>query len=242
MNALFIEYTKNPLLAALTEHYISVERSIESLNQLAVELKTRRDEGAELERVTLTEKNVVAVLDASLTGLRACDVAAIRLEIALTGFREKLGDLFKAIEAVKAVLKSPNVFEFIAYGAELGVAQNNVICASELLDKSCTLEHEIIYKRLLTKSRWTYFGIGGLYATLVAGEGKANPREFVIKASGHGSKYRFDGENPDSPPPGPYMTFEEAAATARHWCSYADTIGGDASIYNVRTGEEIHRY
>ena len=242
MTALFILYTKNPLLADLTQHFIAVGEVTDSVNRLAADLKARQDERAQLNKVKLTETNVVAMLGTALIGLRAYDVAAIRLEIELSELRSKLSDLFKVVEAVREALRSPNVLEFIAWGNECAIAQNNVICAIELLDKSCALEHEVIYKQLFIESRWIYFGIRRMYASLEAGENNANPREFVIKASGHGSKYRFDGENPDSPPPGPYMTFEEAAAKARHWCGYADTIGGDAAVCNVRTDEEIYNY
>jgi len=39
-----------------------------------------------------------------------------------------------------------------------------------------------------------------------------------------------------------WLTLAEAKREAARWCSIADTIGGDAAIYNVRTKEVLARW
>ena len=66
--------------------------------------------------------------------------------------------------------------------------------------------------------------------------------QWVVMASGYGSKCRFDEGDGHDIPQGPYLTLEEAKAQAAQWCSIADTIGGDAQLYNVRTKEVMSRW
>jgi len=56
-------------------------------------------------------------------------------------------------------------------------------------------------------------------------------------ASGHGSAFRYDGSDPDRPTI--LLTREEALAKALWWVRHADTIGGQAKVIHVPTGEEI---
>ena len=51
--------------------------------------------------------------------------------------------------------------------------------------------------------------------------------------------YRFENEPGDVAPPPPYLTLAEAQRDAAHWESTADTIGGRAQIYNVRTKQIV---
>lgn len=67
-------------------------------------------------------------------------------------------------------------------------------------------------------------------------------RVWEVKYSGHGSDYRHSGANPDSPPRGPHLTFDEARADAENWEGIADTIGGAAILYNVRTQATVSDY
>ncbi|QQR60088.1 MAG: hypothetical protein IPG59_11580 [Candidatus Melainabacteria bacterium] len=62
-------------------------------------------------------------------------------------------------------------------------------------------------------------------------------RIWVVQYSGWGSKFRHSGENPESPPPDPYLTLDEARIDAGGWECTADTIGGQAQLFNVKTGE-----
>jgi hypothetical protein len=60
------------------------------------------------------------------------------------------------------------------------------------------------------------------------------PREYIVIASGHGSR-----ERPDYPPL--LQTHAEAEAEADYWVGYADTIGGTASVVRaVNYIAELH--
>lgn len=64
-------------------------------------------------------------------------------------------------------------------------------------------------------------------------------REWTVMSSGHGSKFRFEGGDGTQVPEGPYLTFDEARADGIDWECTADTIGGRACLYNVRTKQEV---
>lgn len=66
-----------------------------------------------------------------------------------------------------------------------------------------------------------------------------DPREFVVLAGAGGSKLRFEEGDGSTPPPEPYLTLAEAKAEAPFWVGYADTVGGDAMVCNVRTQQTI---
>jgi len=63
-------------------------------------------------------------------------------------------------------------------------------------------------------------------------------RKYAVMASGHGSKCRFDGPNPDKPP-FPLLNLKDAVFDCRFWEGYACTIGGGATIVNIRSGEKF---
>jgi len=67
-------------------------------------------------------------------------------------------------------------------------------------------------------------------------------REWTVMSSGHGSKFRFDGGDGTEVPEGPYLTFDEARADGIDWECSADSIGGQAMLYNVRTKEQVGRF
>lgn len=75
--------------------------------------------------------------------------------------------------------------------------------------------------------------------TSLASEYDRSRREWVVMSSGHGSKFRFDGGDGTQVPEGPYLTFDEARAEGIAWEMTADTIGGRACLYNVRTKQEV---
>ena len=60
---------------------------------------------------------------------------------------------------------------------------------------------------------------------------------YTIAASGHGSHFRFDGLDPNSPPPGPHLELEEAVTKARGLESYGDTIGLSCLVIHAETLE-----
>lgn len=64
-------------------------------------------------------------------------------------------------------------------------------------------------------------------------------REWVVMYSGHGSAFRYDEGDGSSVPSGPHLSYDEACRQASDWIGYADTIGGNAQLYNVRTGETV---
>ncbi|MBI2085463.1 MAG: hypothetical protein HYT71_03040 [Candidatus Aenigmarchaeota archaeon] len=63
-------------------------------------------------------------------------------------------------------------------------------------------------------------------------------KDFQVMASGHGSRFRFDGLDPDKPTL-PNKTLVEAYLEGDRWVGIADTIGGQAQIYKASTGEII---
>ncbi len=75
-----------------------------------------------------------------------------------------------------------------------------------------------------------------LSASLKA-EHARSERIWVVQYSGHGSKFRHSGEDPESLPLEPYLTLDEARIDAGGWECTADTIGGQAQLFNVKTGE-----
>lgn len=88
---------------------------------------------------------------------------------------------------------------------------------------------------------WSFGVRADLKATLAA-EHDRSKRIWVVQYSGHGSKFRFDGTNPDEVPEGPYLTYDEAKRDALGWELTADTIGGAAQLYNVETGKSTSNF
>ncbi|MEO0337105.1 MAG: hypothetical protein AAF202_11965, partial [Pseudomonadota bacterium] len=66
-------------------------------------------------------------------------------------------------------------------------------------------------------------------------------REYVMLASGHGSRYRFDVETPEElgGSKSTMYTLPEALLARWHWVGYSDTIGGDAIIVHLPTWREM---
>jgi hypothetical protein len=230
--ALFIAYPSDPLLASLSQNFAALVSVKDSIAAHLAEVKDRNGEriGKNLSRDSRDPK--------TRERERAYEVAVLRLEIANSGLRATAAALHADVEAVRTALTEQKNSGPLCFGVARAVAQNNCLCAVELIDEALSLHHTVVYKHLFP-FRWHYFGIERTFAAI---DERDNPREFVVMSSGHGSKLRFDGANPDEPPAGPYLTFEEAKAEALHWCSYADTIGGGASVYNVRTKAIAQHY
>ena len=62
----------------------------------------------------------------------------------------------------------------------------------------------------------------------------AMTKEYAVKASGHGSAFRFN--NPLTPT---LMSLKKAIAEATHWIGYADTIGGDAVVIHIPSNKQV---
>ncbi len=79
-------------------------------------------------------------------------------------------------------------------------------------------------------------------STSLKAEHTRSERVWEVKYSGHGSSFRHSGANPDAPVRGPHLTLDEARVDAVNWEGIADTIGGAAILYNVRTQATISDY
>jgi len=231
---LFVPYNRNPLLAELTTRFETVLAIVAKVESAVSELKACRGEriGGEFNR------NLGDQLTRERE--RVYEVAALRVELANAGlFRETRG-LHNAIEAVKLALATQKNYELIGFGVTSALAQNNVICALALVDKACAAHHDVTNKQL--RNGCHYFAINRFYESMDASAGSETAREWVVMSSGHGSKFRFDEGDGTEVPQGPYLTLEEAKAEASQWCSIADTIGGDAQLFNVRTRQPMARW
>jgi hypothetical protein len=237
---LFIEYNStrgenHPLLLDLTNKYLATEQALALAEQRLSELKDRR--GERILRHDLEQCKWRDVPDRSnplsLERERAYEVSQLRLELANEDLFHALHELFAVAGTIKSGLIKP-VHRFAP--VEEGIAQNNAVCAFDLVNQAFT-RYQYVKQTQLRESRWIYSAIHDTFRKL--DEPQADPREFVVMASGHGSSFRFDGPDPDQPPPGPYLTRAEADREAAHWESIADTIGGRAAIYNVRTKQIV---
>lgn len=157
---------------------------------------------------------------------RQLEVAYLRAQHAVRTMHPLLQPVWDCAQELRAT-----ELEGIYYMEEAGIRANNISVAEELYDTACALFFEFGVMRSLY-----CFAIERIYRSP-----KNDPRTFVTMSSGHGSDYRFDGADPDNPPPPPYMTEQEAKASADHWAGIADTIGGSAVVYDVRRHEEFKR-
>lgn len=228
MNNLFIECNDHPLLADLAACHQTVFRARAIVDGLVAQLKQCRGEriGKDLSRD----------LNDPLTRERerAYEVAAIRVELAnreLLASTTALHEIIGAVEsALEAQIWEQKEFDLVTYS----VAQNNVVCALELANEAAATYYNTEQKQL-SEFRHHYFGIDRTFKA--RGTVADDLREFVIMASGHGSSFRFDGPDGKVTPAAPYMTLSEARQAVWHWVGIADTIGGRAQVYNVRTKE-----
>ncbi|MFA6211480.1 MAG: hypothetical protein WCT03_09530 [Candidatus Obscuribacterales bacterium] len=229
MQELFIPYDGKPILADLTTSFQALCASRDAIAAFLAAFKTRRGERLLKGYKRTMEDKFFRERE------RAYEVAALRLELAVGELKTNSRALFNACEAVRKALAEQKSYEQIDFGVEMGVAQNNVLCAVDLIDKALALHHEVVSNQL-RPFRWHYFGIENSFKAVDESD---DPREFVVMAGAHGSKQRFEEGDGTTPPAGPYLTLSEAKAEASHWVGYADTVGGDASVYNVRTKQIV---
>ncbi|CAN5561279.1 hypothetical protein BH11CYA1_BH11CYA1_25820 [soil metagenome] len=232
MQELFIPYEGKPLLAELTASFQALCLSRDSIAASLAAFKTRRGERLvkgfkrTLDDVLFRERE------------RAYEVAAVRLELAVGELKSNSRRLYDAGTAVRKALAEQTNYEQIGFGVEIALAENNVLCAVDLTDKALALHHEIVDKQL-RPFRGHYFAIS---RTFKAVDESDNPREYLVMYAAHASKLRFEEGDGKAIPAGPYLTLAEAKDEASHWVGYADTVGGDAAIYNVRTQETSYRW
>src|SRR5215471_10361819 len=221
MSDLFIDYSKNPLLEELTRDYRALEAVNGRVLEKIADLKQKR--GQRLDRKH-PDSRLILERD------RAHEVALLRLQLDAADLLEAL----KQLHATRDKLEG-GLADFRTYDGMDGLAKNNLLCAGALCDSAAGTYFSQARRELAIDYLAQH--CSAIHRLHREPAPSADPREYVLKHSGHGSSFRFDGADPDAPPPPPYLTLSEAKAEAAHWASMACTIGGDAEIYNVRTKE-----
>lgn len=230
MNAkeLFINDRRHEALAALAEAFDAVLAGMTALDEQVTHLKARRGE-----RITDRHPHD----DLTQVRERAYEVAFIRVTLAHDGLLALVGKLHEAVQRVRTEIINGDEGTFYSIRP---TAKNNVMCAIELADAACVLYHETNQKQLWVTCAGYTFAIDRLYKKV--DEVGENPREWIVIGSAWGgSSHQSEVDKVKNNPP-PYMTLSEAQAEAGRWVGIADTIGGDAVLYNVRTGEHRLRW
>lgn len=230
MQELFIPYQGKPLLADLTVSFQALCGSRDAIAAFLSAFKARRGERLLKGYKRTLEDELFRERE------RAYEVAALRLELAVGELQSNSRALLIASDAVRKALVEQINYEQIGYGVEFALAENNVLCAVDLIDNALALHHEVVSKQL-RPFRGHYFAIDRSFKAI---DERDDPREFVVMYSAGGSKLRFEEGDGSTPPAGPYLTLAEAKAEASHWVGYADTVGGDAMVFNVRTKQTIN--
>jgi hypothetical protein len=227
MNDLFINYDKHPLFAELTASYAAAQEAIRKVEDAQASLKHQRGQ-------LLDDKHPER---ARLERRRAYEVAFLRLKLANGELFAAARNLWKISEKIDA--ERHTTFKDW-YCEKRALLQNNLMCAREVADRAAALYY-LVRRQAHELDRFAdhYASIENMFRFPVPAD---EPREYVVMSSGHGSKYRFDEGDGTEVPEGPYMTLSEAKEAAGWWVSYADTIGGGAQIYNVRTRAISHEF
>lgn len=221
---LFIDCRQNKAMAALTDCFYTVVGAAALVEDKVAALKTSRGE-----RISNRDREDALAQERE----RRFEVAYIRVRLAND-------ELFKAVRALHAIVARVRREVIDGDSSKFymlrPIAKNNVVCALETADAGAALYYETVSKQLNAQSSYN-FAVDRAYKKL--DEPGEDAREWTLMASGHGSAFRFDEGDGNEPPPPPYMTLAEAKAAADHWCGIADTIGGDAQAYNVRTKQIV---
>lgn len=80
--------------------------------------------------------------------------------------------------------------------------------------------------------------IGILRDALLYVQSRFTQRRYATMSAAHGSGFRFDGKDPDKPQ-FPLVGLEQAVLDCDRWIGHADTIGGNACVYDVKKGERL---
>ncbi|MCA9801413.1 MAG: hypothetical protein KC777_05475 [Cyanobacteria bacterium HKST-UBA02] len=221
---LFIQYDKQPLLAALSADFNAVDTAFQAVADYLRKVK-------ELKGARLPQSHADEAL--RIEREHAYEVAYIRLELANTDLLSAIKALMKSsadIEANLGEYAGDEKSRAFAY-REDPIARNNVVCARRLIEEATTLHYRVdIYPEEETTTARYHFAIGRLY--------KDKPdtgRHFVVA---YGGGYGAMPVDRNWAANGPYMTREEAERSAGGWISIADTIGGCADVIDVRTLKE----
>lgn len=152
MQELFIPYQGKPLLADLTTSYLALCASHAAISANLSAFEDRRAERLLKGCKRTMEDKLFRERE------RAYEVAALRLELAIGELKHNARALFVASEAVRKALAEQTYYEQIGFGVEVALAQNNVLCAVDMIDKAFALHHEVVSKQL-RHFRCHYFGI-----------------------------------------------------------------------------------
>ncbi len=166
--------------------------------------------------------------------------AKSRVLLATEPLKAARAPLLEAISALRSEIDARGDVTDEDQLIELDAAECNIWFAERAL-----LDAYVLKERLLKDVRWATNEI-------LPGEDRLRPdlrqilraeynrlrREWVAMYGLQGGPYSFDGGGDMTVPAGPYKTRDEAAFDADSWISFADTVGGGACLYNVRTGKQ----
>lgn len=161
---------------------------------------------------------------------------------AISGIAVARNSLIEAVNALRTAIDSNSDPKL---RLQVDAARCNVVFAELLLLSAHNLSREMSKSSSYgLDPHEHYAGSAGRLdlAAALTGEYERTRREWVVKYSGQGSSYRFEGGDGTQVPEGPYQTFEEARDDGAAWESNACTIGGGALLYNVRTQKEVGRF
>lgn len=161
--------------------------------------------------------------------------ARIRVSTILDRLKKCREEMLLECEKYKVADETTPTMTKDSHGAEI-VRINRFFC-DQLAIKAYKLCHEL--KKLIQPGAsisdyWTNGHKVDLSATL-ASTHQESQRVWAVKYSLH-SKLRFDGPDPDCPPPGPLLTLDEAKYDAFNWVRICD---GDAFVVNMNTGDWV---
>ena len=170
--------------------------------------------------------------------LYGCKLRAMQAMSDLYGAREAL------ILAVNALREAADQVTDEKLKLQADAARCNVFFAEALLlnsNRAARAHYKALGYGVGIENGYAGNGAIDLRASLNA-EYERLRREWTVMFSGHGSKFRFEGGDGTQVPEGPYLTIDEASADGADWECSADTIGGQACLYNVRTRQEVNRF
>jgi hypothetical protein len=170
--------------------------------------------------------------------LYGCKLRAMQAITDLYGAREAL------VLAVNAVRDAVDQVKDEKLKLQADAARCNVFYAEALLlnsNRAARAHSKALSYGVGIENAYAGNGAIDLRASLNA-EYERLSREWTVMFSGHGSKFRFEGGDGTEVPAGPYLTIDEARADGIDWECSADTIGGRACLYNVRTKKDGGRF
>ena len=158
--------------------------------------------------------------------------AELRLLKAVTDLAACRERLIGDCEALRVALESGKIEDLL----EVDAAMCNIIFATTLCFEAFVLHSELrkLCGCALHPEDMYVAGKKLNLRQIVQEECERLRREWVVMSAAHGSSFRFDGEDGNEVPPGPYLTVDEAERDAYEWEGIGCTVGAQAKLYNVR--------